>query len=551
MNPIFSTQIIARVTLWSFVFMTEVLIAYSINEWHHSVGHYAIFISGAMLVLLATIRLGNSDLVADLRDLYLYQNSLNQHIYFSLTYSVLALKFLRLLWPIEVNNANGLISWPIFGPFGYWHAKTSHTLPMKSFTLDRRGKIPYLAMLLCFPLIHLYRSLGGKTPMAFWAVIGVAIIFVYFQRFMTYLDRREAQHVSNERKAAAAKATEEQNAILAAKNIELAQANFQLAASHQELAAANEIKEEQNRALQASNTQLALAKAAAEQSEKEKQAALEQVNRLNAALCDASHDLRRPMAGVNRRVAELLQSIDKPEEVREAAVTELNNAMRFLYKSLDSTIHDGMLATGLAQPEIRAVAVLQMFDELFADWMQEAMRKGFDYIRCYPKGVFPPPVATDKALLWRILHNLVINGITHGGQGTKLVMSIRAHGQLATIRVWDTGPGIEGLEGRDMAANFLNLLARPRQKKHERTNDGHGLGLHIVWKLTQILGVTIGVRSRLGIGTLFRFDLPLADEALIIATKQADQREAALLAKVGMDAQSSFRGSVLWPNLLD
>lgn len=531
MKPIFSTQIIARATLWAFILMAEILIEFAMRKWSGNIGHFSIYISSAFFVFLMTFSFGKSKLAVDFRDLcfydvvvhcvgwWIYEHSYNLQIFYALAATIWSLKFIRILWPLKTITGDGLADWPAFGPFGYWQWRQQDT-ERKALSFSRQDCLVYVLLLASFPVIYLLREWGLRVHLAYSAALGLVIILCKFKPFMLYLEQREIQHLENAQRAAAQAATEAKNAELAAKNIELA-----------------------------------LAKAKAEQSEQEKQAAFEQLHRLNLALCDTSHDLRGPIAQVQRRVQELVDVPSELVQARQPALEAVQGAMAVFTNALDSAIHDAMLATGQEKPTIRAVNVLAMFDQFFDDWIGEAQKKGFACIRRYPKGVLPPLVATDQKLLWRILQNLVVNGISHGGAGATLVLSVRAVGQHCVVRVWDTGPGIAGLAGKDMASNFIQLLGRPRKSKQQRTqqrtqqrsHQGHGLGLHIVSKLSQVLGVQVGVRSIVGRGTLFRFCLPLAKAELLLETKNQQQIEADLMAKAIRNAGSRENAEMLWP----
>lgn len=527
MKPIFSTQIIARATLWAFIFMTEILNGYVIKNWYSDVGHDVIYISLSFFVFLATFLFGKNNLVVGFRDLcfydvivhcvgwWIFENNYNPQIFYALAATILILKFTRILWPLKTPNGEALADWPVFGPFSYWNWREQQA-SNRTFSFSHQDYLVYSVLLTSYPVIYALRELGMKMHLAYWAILGLTIILRNFKPFIHYLEQREIQHLEDAKRAAAQAATEAKNAELAAKNIELA-----------------------------------LAKAKAEQSEQEKQAALKQLHRLNQALCDTSHDLRGPIAQVQRRVQELVDVPSELVQARQPALEAVQGAMAVFTNALDSAIHDAMLATGQEKPTIRAVNVLAMFDQFFDDWIGEAQKKGFACIRRYPKGVLPPLVATDQKLLWRILQNLVVNGISHGGVGATLVLSVRAVGQRCVVRVWDTGPGISGLAGKDMASNFMQLLGRPRKSKQQspqqRSHQGHGLGLHIVSKLSQVLGVQVGVRSIVGRGTLFRFCLPLAKAELLLETKNQQQIEADLIAKAIKNAGSRENAEMLWP----
>jgi two-component system OmpR family sensor kinase len=120
----------------------------------------------------------------------------------------------------------------------------------------------------------------------------------------------------------------------------------------------------------------------------------------------------------------------------------------------------------------------------------------------------------NKWLLRRIIHNLMMNAIVHGNEGTRVRLSVHNNGHVCTIRVIDSGPGIPGADGLDRAANFANLLTHLRLPSPDpeamRTVSGHGLGLKGVIRMSHTLGLPMSMVSRPGVGTMFRFKVPLA-----------------------------------------
>ena len=83
------------------------------------------------------------------------------------------------------------------------------------------------------------------------------------------------------------------------------------------------------------------------------------------------------------------------------------------------------------------------------------------------------------------------------------------------IEIWDTGMGIAPEHQREIFREFYKVPA------HAGTEDGFGLGLYIVARLSNILGHPLGLLSRPGRGTLFRLILNPTDP------QQAAERAAA------------------------
>lgn len=114
-------------------------------------------------------------------------------------------------------------------------------------------------------------------------------------------------------------------------------------------------------------------------------------------------------------------------------------------------------------------------------------------------------VCTDPMLCERIIGNLLSNAIRYTEKGGVVIGCRRRQGTL-WVEVWDTGLGIPENKTSEIFEEFRQL-GNP-----ERSLDkGSGLGLAIVAKTAGLLGVKIRVSSRLGRGSMFAVELPLAD----------------------------------------
>jgi signal transduction histidine kinase len=113
-------------------------------------------------------------------------------------------------------------------------------------------------------------------------------------------------------------------------------------------------------------------------------------------------------------------------------------------------------------------------------------------------------VVSDPILLQRIVGNLISNAVKYTQKGGILVAS-RVTRTGRRIEIWDTGVGIAPVHQREIFREFYKVPT------HAGTEDGFGLGLYIVARLTQILGHPLTLCSRPGRGTVFRLMLTPTD----------------------------------------
>ena len=217
-------------------------------------------------------------------------------------------------------------------------------------------------------------------------------------------------------------------------------------------------------------------------------------------LAAASHDLRQPTHALGMFVARLAQ-LQHNTEARHL-IGSLERSVQALQDMLDGLLDLSRLETGVVQAQIRAFSLNMIFDQLRVDFSLVAAEKSLR-LRIKASDAL---VLSDPALLQRILLNLLDNALRYTLHGWVLLACRRtADGKQVRIEIRDTGIGIAPEHHAAIFNEFyqVNNVARDRSK-------GMGLGLNIVARATQLLGLRLQMRSRPGQGTCFSLELPLA-----------------------------------------
>jgi CheY-like chemotaxis protein len=242
---------------------------------------------------------------------------------------------------------------------------------------------------------------------------------------------------------------------------------------------------------------------------KRREAALEAARRsaeqANAAktrfLAAASHDLRQPIHALGLLFATLAESV---RDARTAPLLkQIDSAFDAVDSMLTSLLDISKLDAGVVRPHVGPVdlaALLQRLD----DEHQPIARVTGNRLRVRPADAV---VASDAAMLHRILANLVSNALRYTIDGRVLV-GARRRGRSIRIDVYDDGPGIPEDSLEDIFLEF-HQLGNPERDRRK----GLGLGLAIVKRLADLLGHRIEVRSALGRGSRFSVTLPASAEA--------------------------------------
>ena len=150
----------------------------------------------------------------------------------------------------------------------------------------------------------------------------------------------------------------------------------------------------------------------------------------------------------------------------------------------------------------------------------------------------PKYIRTDEGKLRQVLMNLLGNAIkfTQAGKVTLRVKGKMNRGPNTThyqlqFEVEDTGCGIAPSELASLFEPFVQTEAG------QASQEGTGLGLPISREFVRLLGGEITISSRLGVGTIFKFDIQ-------ISVVPADEIQTQILSRqiIGLEAgQASYR----------
>lgn len=217
-------------------------------------------------------------------------------------------------------------------------------------------------------------------------------------------------------------------------------------------------------------------------------------------LASASHDLRQPIHALSLFSGSLLL---RPMDPRTTAIAQqIDKSVTTLATQLDALLDISRLDAGVIEKSIAVVDLQALLAQLFEEARPLAQAKDLDLRVSCEEGL---RVRTDPMLFQRILRNLLINAIKYTDAGSVAIrVERRASGYL--VHIEDTGRGIPKTEQGRVFEEFYQL-ANPER---DRTK-GLGLGLAIVRRLTELLGLEIGLESAPGVGSRFSIEVPAAD----------------------------------------
>ncbi|WP_236783759.1 ATP-binding protein [Azospirillum humicireducens] len=215
-------------------------------------------------------------------------------------------------------------------------------------------------------------------------------------------------------------------------------------------------------------------------------------------LAAASHDLRQPVQSL-MLLMEVLSGRVTDGMTRNVLGT-MERALGALKMLLDGLLDVSRLEAGAVVPEVEAFALSEVMERVAANSRSVAVQKGL-ILHIVPSRAH---VRSDPMLLGRILQNFVENALRYTDRG-RILIGCRRRGGNLRIEVWDTGIGIPADRQDDIFQEFVQVGNASRNR-----DQGLGLGLAVVRRLSVMLGHPVTVRSIPGRGSVFSVEVPLA-----------------------------------------
>lgn len=230
-------------------------------------------------------------------------------------------------------------------------------------------------------------------------------------------------------------------------------------------------------------------------------------------IANVSHELRTPLTGIIG-LSEII--LEKSAASLDESARDNLNMIRISGQRLANLVNDvidfSAIKTGNLELHKKTVDLKKVC--ILVSKMCRAMigSKPIQLAESYPSE--PVLVTGDEDRLQQILFNLVSNAIKFTQRGWVSV-SIEIIDIDARVIVKDTGIGISKEQQSRIFSRFYQV-----DSAASREEGGTGLGLSISQKLVELHGTEIILRSNLGEGSTFYFDLPLLTEKERVAAAQ-------------------------------
>jgi signal transduction histidine kinase/PAS domain-containing protein len=244
-----------------------------------------------------------------------------------------------------------------------------------------------------------------------------------------------------------------------------------------------------------------------------------------------SHDIRTPLNAITSMTMFAREDADKPEQLSQD-IDKIESSSKFLLSLISDILDISRIDSGNMELHPEPFTYEEYRGSLISMFEPLCKREGIELQ--VPEGRHDGSIVADKIRLNQISLNLVSNAIRYSHPGGKITIltgsTLAADGMLdCTLEVQDNGIG--------MSEKFQKIMFEPFTQEHDNPGrsskiTGTGLGLSLVKRITDLMGGTISVNSRLGEGTDITvcFHFPKAPDPVAAEEEQAEQNVPEILS---------------------
>ena len=213
-------------------------------------------------------------------------------------------------------------------------------------------------------------------------------------------------------------------------------------------------------------------------------------------IANISHDLRTPLtmiAGYGEVMRDL-PGENTPENI-QIIIDESTRLTSLVNNLLDLS----KLQSGANQPEKSRFCLTDSINDIFIRYAKLKEQDGYNLVFECKEKVY---VYADELKISQVIYNLVNNAINYSGDDKTVIVSQSIKDRKVIVEVTDHGDGIPQDKLEYIWDRYYKV-----DKEHKRSVVGSGLGLSIAKSILDAHKARYGVRSIVGEGSTFWFEL--------------------------------------------
>lgn len=225
----------------------------------------------------------------------------------------------------------------------------------------------------------------------------------------------------------------------------------------------------------------------------------------NDFVSHVSHELKTPIASITAYSEMLVDGEANDEETRKEFYSVIQSQAERLNRLIEDILNISRIESGLVKVVKKPVSLTILIEEQLQMIKGYAEEKNITVISQKP--IIFDQVYADKDMISQVIVNLLSNAVkyTKPGGSVEIKTEVDEAASVARVSVTDTGVGIPEDEVEHVFDKFYRVDANKKQAK------GTGLGLSLVKQMVEkVHNGRVFVKSRVGQGSTFGFELPLA-----------------------------------------
>ena len=225
----------------------------------------------------------------------------------------------------------------------------------------------------------------------------------------------------------------------------------------------------------------------------------------NDFISHVSHELKTPLASITAYSEMLAEGEAETEETKKEFYSVIQKQAERLNRLIEDILNTSRIESGLLKINKEQISLTILIEEQLQMIKGYADEKNIEVIGQKP--IVFDQVYVDKDMISQVIVNLLSNAIkyTQSGGSVKIKTEVNQIEGNVCVSFTDTGIGIPEEEIEHVFDKYYRVDANKKQAK------GTGLGLNLVKQIIEnVHGGKIFATSKVGIGSTFGFELPLA-----------------------------------------
>ncbi len=225
----------------------------------------------------------------------------------------------------------------------------------------------------------------------------------------------------------------------------------------------------------------------------------------NDFVSHVSHELKTPLASITAYSEMLTDGEADDEQTRKEFYSVIQNQAKRLNRLIEDILNTSRIESGLIKINKEPISLTILIEEQLQMIKSYAEEKNIEVTGQKP--IVFDQVYVDRDMLSQVIINLLSNAIkyTPSGGSVKIETEVDENAKLIRVSITDTGVGIPEDEIGHVFDKYYRVGANKKQAK------GTGLGLNLVKQIIEkVHDGQVFVKSKVGMGSTFGFELPLA-----------------------------------------